>query len=132
MILSSDSDCNVRLEWAYHFRFLFQDYLEDKYIQQTLLKSVDSFWDEDDLLQKSEILISILINMDKIKDCDLFLQGIMQRIISLFETYTSVTEHGSLISVIEVIIEKLVANNDFSPSILKTLLNVVKFFIKVN
>jgi len=128
--LSSDCDKTVNLEMAYNFRFIFREYLEDKFIKTILLKAIEPYLFDEDLSHRSEVLISVLLNIKKIND-DFFLQTIIQNTSTIFENYVNINDFIYIIKLFEAIVVEL-SNINMQVTIYgKALFNVVKLFIKV-
>jgi hypothetical protein len=115
---------------AYNFRFIFREYLEDKFIKTILLKAIEPYLFDEDLSHRSEVLISVLLNIKKIND-DFFLQTIIQNTSTIFENYVNINDFIYIIKLFEAIVVEL-SNINMQVTIYgKALFNVVKLFIKV-
>ena len=128
MILSSDSDRIIRMEVAYNLRFMCKE-LDENFIKKNLLKTIDSYLNEEDPKIKSEVFTSIIWNFNKFQDDKNFINIFIQKINLFFDDNSG---YEILVKIFKGIIgeyfDKLSKYNNMN----KNFYNLVKTFLKVN
>jgi hypothetical protein len=128
MILSSDADKIIKIEVAYNLRFICKE-LDENFIKKNLLKTIESYLNEEDPKIKSEVFNSIICNFDKFQNDKNFIINFIQKL-NLFFDDTNDYE------ILEKIFKNIVyeyfdkLNNYVNKS--KIFYNLVKTFLKVN
>ncbi len=129
MILSSDSEKVIRMEAAYNMRYICQE-LDENFIKRNLLKTIESYVNDDDSIIKTEVFISIIWNFKKFQDESVinFINNYIQKINMFFDNSNEFTLLTKIFySIIEEYFDKLASYNLSN----RNFYNLVKTFLKV-
>lgn len=126
-MLTSDSEKAIRMEISYHIRFIVKEF-DELIVKKNFSKIFDNYLNDNDIIVKTEFIISALFNINKLSDADL-LNPVINKIQNLFEGdyFFSITEtFPSIVKVFRVIIEQISKFFIFQ----KNFINCIKYYIK--
>lgn len=132
MILSSDLEKVIKIEAGYNLRFICKE-LDIIFIKRNLLKTIESYINDDDQKLKTEVFISILWNFKKFQDESIsaFMNNFIQKLNIFFDNSN---DFFLLNKIFEIIVseyfDKLSNYNNTNNN--KNFYNLVKTFLKVN
>lgn len=128
LILTGDSELAIRLEVAYQLRHILKE-IDEGLIQKKFYKILENYINDDDMVVKSETIISILLNIDKfITDLDQeFIEEFVKTIHYLFEVDYLTSERFKFVKkVFDCLVKKIYDNSITS----KDFHNLVKIYLK--
>ena len=125
MILSSDSDKIVRQEVAYHMKYLCME-LEESYIRKNVLKVIDNYLNDGDIIIRTAMIVSILSTIPNKLNDEFIITNNANKIQYIFDTDSSNND----IQRTQIIIFKSLVNeiNRYG-NIEKNFNNLIKFFL---
>jgi len=130
MILSSDSEKVIRMEAAYNMRFICRE-LDENFIKRNLLKTIESYVNDDDPKIKSEVFISIIWNFKKFQDDTMlnFMNNYIQKLNMFFDNSN---EFSSMLKIFNSILQEYFDKLSSYNLNNKNFYNLVKTFLKVS
>jgi hypothetical protein len=128
MILSSDSDKIIKIEVAYNLRFICKE-LDENFIKKNLLKTIDSYLNDEDPRIKSEVFIAIIWNFNKFQNDKNFINNFIQKINLFFDDNN---DYDTLTKIFKSIVEEYFDKLNTYAKQNKIFYNLVKTFLKVN
>lgn len=127
MILSTDSEKIIRMEVAYNLKFICRE-LEENFIKKNLLKTIDTYLNEDDPKIKSQVFICIICNFNKFQDDKNLINNFFQKINIFFDNINDYEILNQIFkSIVVEYFDKLNKYNNKN----KNFYNLVKTFLKV-
>ena len=133
MILSSDSERIIRLETAYNMRFICKE-LDENFIKRNLIKTIESYVNDEDQRIKIEVFLSIILNFNKFQDESIssFLSNFIQKI-NFFFDYSN--DFPMMLKIFNAIVKEYFdrlkiynMNNKSFYFLIKTFLKVIFFY----